>query len=409
MAADQPPQRILWIKSGPLHPLDTGGKKRTYNMVRELNAQHEVTFLALRPEGTTAEITAAAAEYSTHQIWIDWREPSLALGLARNFLFSKLPYVLKKYHHQPLADKILELDASGEFDLIVCDFLTPAVNLPPAGELKTPTVLFQHNMEAQIWQRLAAGKRNPLSRFYFSRQYARMQRWEARLSRYCDGVITVSEQDSAYARDNYGLENVLGAVPTGVDFEYFEPSKEPGGGETPVVGFLGSMDWMPNIEAAHFFVERVYPELKQRLEGVRFVIIGRNPPTSVRALATADSSIEVTGTVDDVREYLARCDVLAVPLLSGGGTRIKIMESVAAGLPAVSTAVGAEGLDLEDRQEILIADEPKEFASALAELCKDPDRRRAIAAAALVAARRTGSWQRVTGIFYDHCRKVMRG
>lgn len=205
-------------------------------------------------------------------------------------------------------------------------------------------VLFQHNIEALIWQRLAAGRSSSVGRWFFRRQHRRMQQWEARLSSIFDGVVTVSPEDAELARSEYGLTNVLGHVPTGVDSGAFKPAPPLAPGLSPTVGFLGAMDWMPNIEGVLWFVREVLPLVRQRVPGTRFKIIGRNPPPSIRALATAESGIEVTGTVDDVQPHVHGCNLIVVPLLSGGGTRIKIFECMAMGVAVVSTTIGAEGL-----------------------------------------------------------------
>ena len=230
-----------------------------------------------------------------------------------------------------------------------------------------------------------------------------MTKWEEKLSRGFDGVITVSPEDSKIAREEYGLDNVLGDVPTGVDFGYFGNGEPDGGsGEGFTLGFLGSMDWMPNIEGVHWFVREVWPDVKRRVPNCRLLVIGRKPPASVSKLAEDDHQIEVTGTVDDVRPYLARCQALAVPLLSGGGTRIKIMEALAAGLPVVSTAVGAEGLGLEDGEQILIADSPTEFSDSTVRLADDEALRARLASEGAKRVRDGHGWEAVTEIFEKH-------
>lgn len=153
------PLRILWLKTGPLHPVDTGGKIRTFNMLRELRRKNPLTYLSLWPEGTPESARKDAHQYSDDQIWIPWREaPKRSLRfvfqLGLNFAGSQLPYAIQKYLSRAWAAEIRHLDGSGKFDLIVCDFLTPAVNLY-AGDHRpqTPVLLFQHNVESLIWQR----------------------------------------------------------------------------------------------------------------------------------------------------------------------------------------------------------------------------------------------------------------
>ena len=403
--------KILWVKAGPLYPLDSGGKKRTHAMLVELSRAHEVTYLGLKDRNVPLAPDEQEAPYAKRKEWVAWEE--CATGSFRffaellwNFLFSSFPYALAKYRSRAMEDAILRLGREEMFDLVVCDFLFPAANfLRLQDTLDAPTVLFQHNTEAQIWKRLAAGKRNPISRWYFGLQFKRMRAWEERLGRLFDGVITVSPEDTAFARNEYGQDNVLGDVPTGVDPLYFQPSERGSTNET-TIGFLGSMDWMPNIEAVNWFVSEIFPAVGAATEEVRLLVIGRRPPGSIQALAERDSRIEVTGTVDDVRPYLARCDLLVVPLLSGGGTRIKIMEALAAGLPVVSTTIGAEGLGLEHGSHLLIADSASEFAEAVNQLAADPKTRERLSAAGRALVLAEFSWARATGVFLDHCQKL---
>jgi glycosyltransferase involved in cell wall biosynthesis len=319
------------------------------------------------------------------------------VSLLQNVLFSTQPFVLDRYRNEDLARTLLDLDANGGFDLIVCDFLTPAVNFD-FDRIGTPVVLFQHNVEARIWERLAAEKSNPLVRLLFRDQAARMREAEKALSVRCRGVIAVSPEDAADFRVEYGLENVLGDVPTGVDTAFFAPPvprmPEPG-----LIGFLGSMDWMPNIECVHHFVRDIFPDVLARHPAARFLVIGREPAPSLQRLAAEDERIILTGTVDDVRPCLDRCEVLVVPLRSGGGTRIKIFEAMAQGVPVVSTTIGAEGLPVRDGETILLADDPAAFAKAVGDLLESPVLREHLSDHARDLLVRDHSWTAVAETF----------
>ena len=170
--------------------------------------------------------------------------------------------------------------------------------------------------------------------------------------------------------------------------------------------FLGSMDWLPNIEAVHWFVREVLPLLRQRVPGIRFKIVGRNPSPSVRALATADSAIEVTGTVEDVQPHVHQCQVIVVPLLSGGGTRIKIFECMAMGVAVVSTTIGAEGLPLVPGEDVQIADSSESFAASVAELLQHPELAQKLALRARERMVREFGWEAAAAKFIDLCKSV---
>ena len=402
--------RILWVKSGPLFPLDTGGKRRSHAILNELARSNQVTYLALLPEGQEISSDESAASYAQEKVWIANLEAGkkslrFYVEVLKNLFFSFTPVVLDRYRNDKLSQKIVELDASGRFDLIVCDFLTPAINFD-FHQIETPTVLFQHNVEAQIWKRMAQEKSNPLSRCYFQSQYRRMWEAEKRLCAEFDGVITVSPEDASRCRDEYDLNNVLGAVPTGVDTTFFSPplNRSPQKG---LIGFLGSMDWMPNIDCVQYFARDIFPLIRERYEDARFRIIGRNPTQAVKRLADNDGQIEITGTVEDVRPHLDDCEILVVPLRSGGGTRIKIFEAMAQGVPVVSTTIGAEGLPLINGKSIIIADTPGSFAEAVLQTLISPKKGREIALNSRQKLVAEHSWASVTSSFVELCGKVI--
>jgi glycosyltransferase involved in cell wall biosynthesis len=394
--------RLLWLKSGPLHPLDTGGKLRTYNMLRELSRRHEVTFLALCPPETPREILESAREYSAKQIWVPWSETQkFSAGFFTELignLFSPLPYVISKYRSREMTTRLAELE--GKCDAVVCDFLTPAVNWRPSH---VPSLLFQHNVEARIWQRIAENETRPLHRWFFRKQWQKLRSFEAESCARFDGVVTVSEEDAEAHRREYSLTNVLGAVPTGVDTEHFRNDARSPRPRSLV--FLGSMDWMANQDSVLWFSAEMWPALRAQFPDLTITIVGRNPPANIRALAE-QPGWTVTGTVPDVRPHLAESEILIVPLRIGGGTRIKIYEGIAAGLPVVSTSIGAEGLPLHDGEHIVLADTPAAFVVAISSLLRDDTRRNAIAVQGRDYVRANFGWSAVTDVFDNYLTAV---
>lgn len=396
--------RILWVKTGPLHPIDTGGKRRTHAMLTEISRQHEVTYLALQPEGVSISAEEATDPYAKHKVWIPTqlsRRFSLKFWweLLQSTLFSSLPHALQRFTEPAMHEELKKLSVTDSFDLVICDFLFPGCAFLDV-KWDCPTVLFQHNIESQIWMRLAAAEKSSIKSRYLGLQHGRMLRWEEKLSRLFDGVITVSPDDARLARELYNLENVLGDVPTGVDTTFFQPvSGLPSGPFT--LGFLGSMDWMPNIDACEYLLDDIMPLVHAIDPNVRVKIIGRNPPAHLRARAC--DLIEVTGTVDDVRSYVQSCHAIAVPLRAGGGTRIKIYEAMAMGVPVISTRIGAEGLPLTHGENIVLADDAPTFAEAILSLVSDPSLAQRLAHEARLNVVNHHSWAAATAIFMKHC------
>jgi sugar transferase (PEP-CTERM/EpsH1 system associated) len=240
-----------------------------------------------------------------------------------------------------------------------------------------PTVLFTHNVESEIWRRHADTAKNPLVRALYRQQYRRMPRFERRAVARFDRVLAVSDAD----RDTFtrlypgAIQRTVQVIPTGVDAEYFTPSGPPSPSDDRSIVFTGSMDWLPNEDAMLSFCRDVLPRVRAAEPRATLTIVGRRPTTAVQRLA-ADQGVLVTGRVEDVRPYLERATVFAVPIRVGGGTRLKIFEAMAMGKAVVSTTVGAEGLDVVPDLHLLVADGPQNFADAIVSLFRDVERRR---------------------------------
>ena len=392
---------ILWLKTELLHPLDKGGRIRTYHMLRELVRQHRVTYLTLDDGNGGADAVKAAEEYCSRLVRIRFRtsrkaSPRFYWELVRN-LASPLPYAVWKYRSPAMERQIAQIVQRDAIDLVVCDFLAPAANMP--NPLPVPAVLFQHNVEAMIWQRHAAVASPRLRRAYLRQQCHRMFIYERAQCLRFDHVVAVSPDDAAWFVSRYGLRSVS-HVSTGVDTDYFRPTA---GDPSDPYGllFTGSMDWMPNEDAVKDFVASVFPRVEAQVAETTFTIVGRNPTAGVRALAQRNRRVIVTGSVPDVRPYLDRARVFVVPLRVGGGTRLKIFEAMAMEKAIVTTSVGAEGLPVRDGQHLLIADTPEEFAAAVVRLLRDPHYAAALGGRAAQMVRARFGWQQAAGQFAD--------
>jgi glycosyltransferase involved in cell wall biosynthesis len=259
-------------------------------------------------------------------------------------------------------------------------------------------VLFQHNVEAQIWRRHAAHASNPLKRLYFQLQARRMESFESAVCRTVKRVIAVSAEDARLMQSAYRLPpGHVQAVDTGVDTAFFEPPADQQSQPRADLVFVGSMDWMPNIDGMVWFVREILPLIHAERPETTVAIVGRKPAPEI--LALAGDRVHVTGTVDDTRPWLWGSRVSIVPLRIGGGTRLKIFESMAARTPVISTKIGAEGLQVDDGSHISIADQPADFARACCRLLSSPEARAALSERAAELVRRRYSWDSVTSQF----------
>jgi polysaccharide biosynthesis protein PslH len=388
--------KILWVNPNFLHPTTKGGQIRTLEMLRCLHRDHEIHYVAFadaaHPEGP-----ARAGEYSTRAYPIAHQPPArgslafaahAALGLA-----SPLPLAVSRWHSPAMSRQVETLLREHTFDSVVCDFLAPAPNFSSLAGC----ILFQHNVETVIWRRHAETAKGALRRAYFGLQAKRMESYERACCRQSQHVIAVSETDAKRMREWFQIPDVSW-VPTGVDLDYFSPSAFPPETVSDLV-FTGSMDWMPNIDGILWFTREVLPLITTRRPDVRIAIVGRDPGPELRQLAVSDARIRVTGTVADIRPWLWGSTASIVPLRVGGGTRLKIFEAVAAGIPVISTTIGAEGLPLRHPDQILLADSPADFATACVDLLEQGERRAAMAQSALDHVAANFSWASVTARF----------
>jgi len=390
--------KILWVKTDFLHPTTRGGQIRTLETVKRLSKKHEVHYVAF-DDLELAEGPRRAGEYSAAHYAIPHSAPEKKLTspafvaqLVAGAL-SPLPVAINRWRSVAMKREIERLQRTESFDAVVCDFLYPAPNIPDLSK----AVLFQHNVEAVIWRRHAEHAGNFAKKLYFQLQAQRMAQYEKEACRKAKRVIAVSQADADTMRRDYGVQDVS-SVPTGVDLEYFKNpgAPTPTGSKSDLV-FVGSMDWMPNSEGIRWFVREVFPLILKKRPQTTFAIVGRKPPADIDAMT--NGRIKVTGTVPDVRPYLWGSGVSIVPLRIGGGTRLKIYEAMAASVPVVSTQVGAEGLEIEDGQNIAIADDAGLFADRCVDLLNDRATCQRMAKRALEIVHERYSWDSVTTQF----------
>ena len=377
--------RILWLNANLLLPLDKGGKLRTWHLMRHLATQHDITYVSFcEPDHDPAHRDGMLEVCRRVEVVPRADTPKGTLRFkaeAAAHLLSSLPYAVGKYRSKPYRRLVQRLLDRERFDLIVCDFLFPAVNLP--RRLPCPAVIFTHNVEAEIWRRHVETQGTRVGRALLGTQWRRMLRYEGRTLARFDLVLAVSGADRDTFRALYGerLSAPIYVVPTGVDTDYFHPAPD-GAADPRHLVFTGSMDWLPNEDGMLYFVREILPLIRREEPSATFSIIGRSPTPAVRRLADTTDGVEVTGRVDDVRPHAARGGVYVVPLRIGGGTRLKIFEAMGMGQAVVSTTVGAEGLPVTDGEDVVLADGPQRFAAEVVRLMRDAGARAALGRAA---------------------------
>jgi glycosyltransferase involved in cell wall biosynthesis len=400
-----PRPRLLFVAPRFLFPADSGGKIRTGDVLRGLRGgRFEITLASPAPPDTTpfrADIEAVCDRFVT---WPEIRRGRLFEITRMRHLVGRLPVSVASDRSRE-GRTVVATELRRTPSVVVVDFPHTAVLMPRHPQV--PSVLFTHNVEAQIFQRHVEVAANHGMRRLWRNQEAKMARFERETLRCYDTVIAVSASDKRWFETHYGLTRVE-SIPTGVDltrFEYDPLDPHKTGPSTFV--FTGSMDWLANIDGVEFLMDEIWPLIVQARPEARMLVVGRHPPdrlvaeTKRRGLAW-----EFTGFVDDVREFIRRGDVCVIPLRVGSGTRIKVFEAMAIGRPVVSTPLGVDGLELEAERHYLHGDTPAEFAAACLRLYDDAPLRRQLADRAREHVARNFSSARVAEVFEDICART---
>jgi glycosyltransferase involved in cell wall biosynthesis len=385
--------------------MDQGGKIRTGNILRGLKGGRFAVTLA-------SPAPANAARYATDiadacDIFVSWPEAPPSQFRRLLALADRLP-VAAATDRSRAGRHVVGQALQGRPDVVVVDFPHAGVLVPE--RIDAASVLFTHNVEAEIFERHAARARG-LWRLVWSEQSRKMRRFEGETLRRFDTVIAVSKRDAKALAQRFALP-VVEDIDTGVDLDFFafQPlaaAPDPGSDGGALV-FTATMSWAANVEGIHFLLDEVWPLLLRGRPKLRAVIIGRNPPASLSdKIRDRGLNVTLTGFVDDIRPYVAAANVYVIPLWVGSGTRIKAFEAMAMGRPVVSTSLGIEGLEVTHNEHFLRADNAADFAACILALMDDAALRARIAGAARTLMEAKFSWSEVARQFEAICLRAL--
>jgi glycosyltransferase involved in cell wall biosynthesis len=353
-------------------PLEGGGQIKSYHTIQALAASFDIKLLAFirKPEeAENIEPLTSLCPLGIATVPLPRTKVSNA-RTALSSLISGRSFIIARDAATEMQEEVSRCLSQEEYHLLWVDHLQMA-QFVPTDTGSTRVVLDEHNIEFRIPQRLAETVDNPLVRWYAQTEWPRLRRFERRAILRADLTLAVSPEDEE-GLCTLAPEKIsdIAAIPIGVDTEYFGVARRQPGSRTLLS--IGTMYWPPNVEGMHYFCRDIYPKIKRQMTDVRLNLVGARPVASIVALGEADQSIQVTSSVPDVRPYAEDCGAFIVPLLSGSGMRVKILNALAMGLPVVSTTVGAEGIEVRHGRDILLADTPEAFADAVVSLLENP-------------------------------------
>jgi len=411
--------KILFVTEKFPYPLDTGGNVRTFNLLKGLADEHEVTLLATT-QGEVEDIHLQEIARLCRQVRLVRVKPH---GLVRDLLtfalslFGSAPFVISRHFRQTVQRELLAaLDDCAEngagtstlrkpsaFDVVHFNHLDAAIyatHIP--GSIVQ--VLDEHNVVSNQVRTALLTERRLSRRLILLHEIAKLQDYEARVCTRMDRCFVCSDIDAKALRQ-LGVQSEIGIIPNGVDLEYFAPIPLTRANDREVV-FVGTLDYEPCEKGVWYFCTEILPLIRRVLPDIRFVAVGRNPSKRLQAMADSDKGVILTGRVENIRPYVQKARVFVVPLLSGSGTRLKILEAMAMGVPVVTTSIGVEGIDAVNGEDLWIADSPAAFADAVLRSLGDLPGAESMRDRARSLVTRKYSWQLITATLLEEYRRL---
>jgi glycosyltransferase involved in cell wall biosynthesis len=361
--------RILQICNKIPFPPKDGGALAMHQLSESLHRLgHSVKVLAMNTHKQhfaeadwTAEYTR---KFSPEQVLVDTRIKTLH---ALFNLFSDRSYNIDRFDSEAFAAKLVEVLKANTYDIIQLESLYVAPYLPLIREHSNAKVVLRaHNIEHQIWERLATGGRNPLRKKYLRLLAERLKTYELNVLNDFDAVAAITAGDALFFRSNGCTKPVI-HIPFGIEIKpRSRVAAVPG-----TLFFIGAMDWLPNLESVKWILEQLWPALREKFPELRFSIAGRNMPLWLKNLKKP--GIEIFPDVPDADEFMADKAILLAPYFSGGGMRVKFIEAMTQGKVVISTALGAEGIEGRDGEHFLLAESRVGMLSVVEKCLRDGD------------------------------------
>lgn len=386
--------KILHIFPYSPIPPTFGGALRVYNLIKQMGKNNEVSLLTFGDDILNAQLKKEFHNYVKEVYTCDIPAKSHLKRLRQLCsLFRSSSYfnIIARYKNmQDLINKITEIN---KYDIVQFEFPSMATYQINSDSVK---ILDAHNVEHMIYYHQWKYSPSILRKLFYFLEYKKLKQDEINICTKQDALFVTSENDAKVFNELVPKVPKY-IIPNGVDTEYFHPSMEPT--EPNSLVFTGSLSYIPNSDAAIYFIEQIFPIIKKEIPNLKLYIVGKNPPKYLSLKAT--NEIIITGYVDDVRPYVWRSSIFIVPLRMGSGTRLKILEAFSMKKAVVSTSIGAEGLKITDGENILIADEPKPFAENIIRLIKDKQLQQKIALNGYDFVKNTYDWNLIGEKLYN--------
>ncbi|MGU8583467.1 glycosyltransferase family 4 protein [Clostridium perfringens] len=364
-------KKILFISTLLPYPLDNGGKIKTYNTLKILSENYDIDLICYYENEKELKyienLNKVVKNIDVFKSKITTNENKKYMcKLALKSLFTGLPLTVLKFSNQKFSQLINKKIEKNKYEKLYIDHLQISINIKKFNVKTLDYILDEHNCEYLIMKRKAKEEKNIFKKIFFEIEYLKLKHYEKKIGNKVDKIISLSETDKKEL-ENIGVkENKIKVIPIAFSTDYIKENLEEKK-ECLNILFLGTMSWMPNYEGVLWFLKNVIPILRDEKINFKFYIVGKGANEEINYYNNGKDII-ILGFVEDLNEYFNLCDCMIVPIFFGSGLRVKIIEAFAKKMPVISTTIGAEGLYVKNRKNILISDSSKEFFSALKDI-----------------------------------------
>lgn len=365
--------KILVVSHRVPYPLKDGGVIAMHALLHGLKAAGaHVKFVSLNPKKDNVDVSTLPRyffdDFGFESVDID---TDIKAKDAFLNLFTPHSYHMVRFYGQPFAQLLAKILQQETFDVIHLESLFVTGYIADIRKhYKGPIAMRAHNVEHRIWEKLAANTGNPVKKWYLGLLASRLKSYEQATLHQLDALVSLTQEDEDFFK-SIGFKGKVYLSPHGIDLDKFDHTVQPQG--TPDVFHLGSMDWIPNQEAMKWFLDEIWPLVIAQFPDVQFHLAGKKIPQWF--YDRNDTNVTIAGEVPDAVSFMQQHHIMVVPLLSGSGIRVKILEGMALGKPIVATPRAAAGIDFTEGQNIMIGEDPKKVANQLIQLLTDENTR----------------------------------
>lgn len=382
--------KVLMLTPYLPFPLVSGGQIRTYNLLKHISKDHDITLFALIKDDSERVHAKELKQYCKKIVLFKrtkypWHPRNILLAG-----FTPYPFVVTRNWPLGMRDAVKKELTEDKYDLIHAETFYMMPNIPPTT---VPIILAEQTIEYLGYQDYRDKARNIIAKPFLYIDVAKIKYWEHHYWDKANKLITMSDEDKEYIENELSHAVNSGVVANGVDLEFFSKTKKdlP---KDPTVLFVGTFKWLPNIEAVHHIVKDIWPKVIQKVPNAKLKIVGFSPTEKILSYAK-DPSIEVLGGVEDIRTAFGSSHLLLAPIRSGKGTRFKVLEAMATGTPVVATNLAVEGIEVTPDVHVLVSDSAQGLANHTVRLLKDPKLQAELAEKGKKVVRSRYSWESI--------------